>query len=49
MTGTSSRWWLRSDSEEIVVDAPAEVIYEKFGITAVKMVEEVKRLLKRAA
>ena len=28
MTGTSSRWWLRSDSEEIVIDAPAEAIYD---------------------
>ena len=28
MTGTSSRWWLRSDSEEIVIDAPADAIYD---------------------
>jgi len=28
MTGTSTRWWLRSDSEEIVIDAPAEAIYD---------------------
>jgi len=28
MTGTSTRWWLRSASEEIVIDAPADAIYD---------------------
>jgi len=28
MTGTSSRWWLRTDSESVVIDAPADKVYD---------------------
>jgi hypothetical protein len=28
MSGKSGRWWLSEDSESVVVDAPAEVIYD---------------------
>jgi hypothetical protein len=28
MTATSSRWWLRTDRESIVIDAPADAVYD---------------------